>query len=1664
MKIVVRGKGLHGSETKAVARMEAELRNSWHAYASVLICDSQGGMEFDLIVVTHDRILIVELKNWRGKLTSYDGNWYIDGKYRSKSPYHTKRDQGYRLLNILKAELHHKLGYWPFVEAHVVLCGEATPEHLPASDKPFVHTLDEFMKIREADGYDAIITGPQSIRFDDVSRLRPNDPVNLKHFDDFFRGNRVEPATFKVKGYEASEVPDHQHENNLFSEFPAQHEKYHGQRAMIRRWDLTVLGIINREDSIWQKIVTREDHLYRTASATNSPLQNYMLRPLESPDEDNIGADCVAMYEVKKNTRRLGDYIALNAHKWTPDQKLDIVRALLAPFAELHSMGVAHRDIQPQNLWYAEDSAYILTSGFHASHLPEKGTVRDLSKLIKSSASIIPEDIYGEEGEIVNPFTQDVYLLAIIAHKICFPHQKMAEEEGLSVWRPVENDPFEGKLNSFFAKAMDLEQSNRFPSAAVMHAEFNVISLGKDEPFDDAHTVIEEISKGDFIKRDLSPFAMMAHFTPIPGDLPTLFGEKISYRCQVGSAGGETGLLKFWQKAAIDLKNPSANRRLLRMRRRIEKAVEADLPIAKVLDYGLFGEGAGLFILTRYEEGTTWNLHTQGVVTQDEKLDIALALCEMIIQIHSNEFPHGDLHPENVLVRAMPNQADDAGAPEISMLLIDALDWGGQSEPYNTQYGPTNPQSADGYGRDKFAVYRMVDELFGEAVPDGLRAEIQAASEQPDGIPVDLSLLRDCLKAEIERLNAPPKIAQPPLRLIFTDMQLPATATLLQDEGLEYQLSVKTSDKYKNALYCVITAHYKKLTVILNPELRQITAAWTADSGLNEYAQAAQRAAFSFTQPISIERGIPQPGKPNSFIEFLMAQDVVLDLLEDMFGQTKGELEDQAELDNSVGQTVKPHHIWKALLETEGEQRQKVEVRSAEIEESKSGGWLIQCTLKSGNELEFPGDDDEEIGVFLADDTRPFGHVIPAESGDDILAVHPHGESLSNFKKKVGEGTEIFFESKRNHASRFRRQKAMDRVLSGNCRIQTLPGYFDEEGIARSKVVQEVPTEESIRSRYDDFNGSGERLNPKQVIAFQRIVSQSPLSSLQGPPGTGKTKFVSQLINYLFENGLARNILLVGQSHTSVDTVAIKAKELCEEMGNQISLVRLGQEHLIDEKLLQCHSSSIQRKMRHKFQREYEQRINALASRLMLDKDFVEDIAKLHRSISPLLSRIAVLMSNINDLTERREQGPDRQAKIDEFKHSLDECAQIVENNISTRGYEFKLPEPTDPGYWPELVRQIASEHGVTNPLAIQRLNHLIAISKDWIDVLASGSASFDRFFVKSGQLVAGTLVGMGAKWLNIEEQEFDWVIVDEAGRAQASELMIALQCAKRALLVGDHRQLPPHYDQSHVRHVARKLGIEEAEVRKTDFERAFIANNGVSLDTQYRMIEPIGEIVSHCFYGGALKSHRKTAPAWYDDMPYPMNKPVAWIDSGSGERAVYEEDQGGGRIINRHELQVCMHLLRQISLSPVLENLRASKSEKHPFPIGIIVMYSAQKRQLESELSRAEWMAPLRDLCDIATVDSYQGQERQLVILCLVRNNPELRQGFLVEPSRINVSLSRAQERLVVIGAKSMWAASNRQSSLADVLTFISEQTTAGNENYELVDGTTVIEGARNA
>lgn len=184
MKIIVSGAEQQTFEQQTCEKLQAELSDSWQAYRGVTVQDAKGLMEFDLVMVTHDRVVILELKHWSGQLTSYDGTWFVNGVARGKSPVATKRDQAVRLAALLKNELQPTLGYHPFVEAHVVLCGTSSAENLPASEQRFAHTLDDFLKIRNTESYEAIM-GEQPRPFDG-DRLRPNHPANLNHFDSFF--------------------------------------------------------------------------------------------------------------------------------------------------------------------------------------------------------------------------------------------------------------------------------------------------------------------------------------------------------------------------------------------------------------------------------------------------------------------------------------------------------------------------------------------------------------------------------------------------------------------------------------------------------------------------------------------------------------------------------------------------------------------------------------------------------------------------------------------------------------------------------------------------------------------------------------------------------------------------------------------------------------------------------------------------------------------------------------------------------------------------------------------------------------------------------------------------------------------------------------------------------------------------------------------------------------------------------------------------------------------------------------------------------------------------------------------------------------------------------------------------------------------------------------
>ena len=217
----------------------------------------------------------------------------------------------------------------------------------------------------------------------------------------------------------------------------------------------------------------------------------------------------------------------------------------------------------------------------------------------------------------------------------------------------------------------------------------------------------------------------------------------------------------------------------------------------------------------------------------------------------------------------------------------------------------------------------------------------------------------------------------------------------------------------------------------------------------------------------------------------------------------------------------------------------------------------------------------------------------------------------------------------------------------------------------------------------------------------------------------------------------------------------------------------------------------------------------------------------------------------------------------------------------------------------------------------------------------------------------------------------------------------------------------------------------------------------GCSLDRQYRMCEPIADMISDVFYkndGIELKTMREKNIHFYEHIPSILKKPVTWIDTSCGDIDSYHKKDISNSLYNSYEANTVIKLLDIFYNSELFFNLLKNIYSGEP-PIGIICPYTAQKRHITREISRKAWPSDFGMLLKIDTVDSYQGKENQIIIVSLTRNDQKLTEGFLKYPERINVSLSRARECLIIIGASRMWEVRPIDMPLRKILEYIKKR-----------------------
>ncbi len=266
-------------------------------------------------------------------------------------------------------------------------------------------------------------------------------------------------------------------------------------------------------------------------------------------------------------------------------------------------------------------------------------------------------------------------------------------------------------------------------------------------------------------------------------------------------------------------------------------------------------------------------------------------------------------------------------------------------------------------------------------------------------------------------------------------------------------------------------------------------------------------------------------------------------------------------------------------------------------------------------------------------------------------------------------------------------------------------------------------------------------------------------------------------------------------------------------------------------------------------------------------------------------------------------------------------------------------------------------------------------------------------------RVIACTLTGAANRVL--EGEKYSTLFIDEAAQALEAACWIAIRKAGRVIFAGDHCQLPP---------TVKSIAALKGGLGKTLMERIVEQKPEVVtlLKVQYRMNEQIMRFSSDYFYNGEVE----TAPGITHRSILDYDLPMMWIDTENVDGKEEFIGESCGRI-NRAEADLTLSTLQEY-----FDKIGKNRILEESIDVGIISPYRAQVQLLRKMIRQKEFFRPYRRLISVNTVDGFQGQERDVILISLVRSNDGGEIGFLRDLRRMNVAITRARMKLIILGS----------------------------------------------
>jgi hypothetical protein len=1594
LKIINCGTGIHAREITGVSLL-AGLPSHWFAYTNLDLAIAAGASrEIDVIIVAEDRILVVDLKDWKGPIESREGRWYNHGHDHGPSPVkkigQNSRDIFIQLEAHLKKHLKGKPYKVPKVQGLVVLTQTGDLGGIAESEVRSVMPVAAFTA--------ALKSVP--MRIATFGAAPPDKPLTDPEWKDqlskFFNVSKgvFTPGRRMYGGfYASSPQPVFKHPNGIYAEFEASDERQSPTLGVLRLWDFTRAETRFQTEAGRGEIAGREQEVVAYLHDRSDDCENVIVDGRVRDPEYSV--QYWEVYDRRRRLHRLLDFAGTELNELGRADRIELARQLLTAVNSLHLAEATHLDLGQHSIWLQRPSTVKLSHLMAASY-PDVRSLGE-SRFQFLSTGRLPEDEFGDKG---SPKRRDVFLTAAAAHRILFGAGPKAPD-GCPEWNGTADAAGDFiELHEWFAKALAWDPQLRHGDAGEALAAFNAATAVRPTPAE----VLEGLERHKGAVK--SQYQL---FTAYPPDGGMLRDDETGMRWRSRRDEGDV-LVKVWKRAAWGDQQREGPRILAFLDRTSELAAVQPEGCPKVLE-GMWLGDAIVLVQEWLELPNLATVIADGTFDDvNARLQLVGALADRVEKLHALRIAHGDLKPTNILV--------DPSTPD-SPMLVDLVDFtaAADGEIANMRFAP---ESGGRYERDRFAITAVAEELLGQdgssatlRVRDAIR-EIRTA-EAPNAtlLPIlDALRVADRDASALERivLRTPDSEAGP----LLADegkyyLRRPPWGRALIIRGACEEIEIKLGldnapiavlrravDQGRIRFVTRFEFGHLEAAIVLEPapmaDLAQLDALLRREDVVAALAPGSATSVESDAQEERVPEREGTPGEPpeDDLIEAIAAAPV-----------PNGKVD--------VGR------LWQALIDAEGELVTYGQVSEDSGFDASATRHKAHFDLLSGS---FDYNRNDSVMVEREDrhgNWRPVGHLDLQRSKPDFIFVESFRPHQRGAPPLVEQGEELRFRSRMEQKSLDRRQAAVQRVVGKVSRTRDLIHVIDPRTHAKPRTLLDRIAPERLKEHYG--------LNDQQAAALSAVLATRPLALVQGPPGTGKTVFIAALVHAALTHGLARNVLLSSQAHEAVNNAAEAVLKLFAKAGDAPSILRVGNEGVVSDRLLPFHVERVEKLQKDRFRAELRERLGVAARALGIPADLADNLAHVEHAIRPVANRITDLdgeAANAQRVAALRETIRQQllPLQVDASVAYETPADQIIGDIVSA--CVRQLP----PDERPSLDR-------------VARYQSVAAIARDFIGSVSTEHRSFETFLAGTRQIVAGTCVGLGRSSLGLTSTPFDLVIVDEAARCTASELAVPAQAGSWIVLVGDQEQLQPQHPESVVEKVAKELHVSEAEVARSDFERVFESaygrEAGHTLRRQYRMLPAIGEIVSRSFYERQLEHGRHDPIIDPGALPAELGSPVVWIDTAPlGERGKQGDPNHRKSLSNAAEADAIVALLRRLGEGEEFVTWLGAQSA-HAHAIGVICAYSAQRDLVRRKLALSSVNQTVREALKVDTIDSYQGKENPIVIVSLVRNNwfgtrengtAVIRPGFLAKPNRINVAMSRAMDRLVIVGSRSRWAA----------------------------------------